>query len=116
MISDPKTAARIHIVINRNPSINFGSFITTKIVKIKPYINDKTLTLNTRVIKTLNADFDGDQINIFRIFGEYIGGKFEANMLPSANLYVDRINGHLNKDMCNSKDEVALYVDFMTRK
>ena len=34
-----------------------------KIARIKPNINDKTIRLNTAVIHTMAADFDGDKIN-----------------------------------------------------
>lgn len=114
MINDPDSAACIHIMINRNPSINYGAFVTLKIVRVKPSLEDKTLTINTRIIKTLNADFDGDQINIFRIIGSRVGDKFERAMNPVANLYINRINGKFNTDMANSKDEVAVYYEFLT--
>jgi hypothetical protein len=64
MIRDPKNIPYICLVINRNPSINFGSFNTAIVAGIKPDINDKTMTINTRIIKTMNADFDGDALNL----------------------------------------------------
>ena len=114
MISDPENIPYICIVINRNPSINFGAFIRVVVAKIKPDINDKTMTVNTRVIGTLNADFDGDQMNIFRIVGSYLSPKFVENMDPVRNLFVNRIDGHVNKSMLNIKDEVVVYQELMT--
>lgn len=114
MIKDPKNIPYIVLVINRNPSINFGSFNTAIIAGIKSDINDKTMTINTRIIKTMNADFDGDQLNIFRPIGSFLCAKFAENMDPTRNLYVDRTNGHVNRDMLNIKDEVVVYHSFMT--
>lgn len=114
MIKDPKNIPYICLVINRNPSINFGSFNTAIIAGIKSDINDKTMTINTRIIKTMNADFDGDQMNIFRPVGSFLCAKFAENMDPIRNLYVDRVNGHVNRDMLNIKDEFVVYHSFMT--
>lgn len=114
MIKDPKNIPYVCLIINRNPSINFGSFNTAVIAGIKSDINDKTMTINTRIIKTMNADFDGDQMNIFRPVGSFLCAKFAENMDPIRNLYVDRINGHVNRDMLNIKDEFVVYHSFMT--
>lgn len=114
MINDPESVAHITIMINRNPSINYLAFLTQKIVRVKPSLEDKTLTMNTRICTTLNADFDGDQINIFRIIGSRIGNKFKKSMNPVRNLYINRINGRFNRDMANMKDEIVVYHEFMT--
>ena len=78
-----KEKDHITVIINRNPSINYGSFLAMKIKHVKNDIYDKTLRLNTRVIKTMAADFDGDQINVFRIIGDDLGHRFSKNMNPS---------------------------------
>lgn len=109
IIKDKKNAPYIRLMINRNPSINFGAFLYCKIVRVKPSITDKTMTINTRIIKTLNADFDGDVLNIFRIPGADLGAKFAKNMDPTYNLYINRINGRLNPNMMPLKDEVILF-------
>jgi len=43
----------INILINRNPSINYMSFCSMKIRRIKKDINDKTLTVPTSIIKAM---------------------------------------------------------------
>lgn len=50
----------INVLINRNPSINFGSFLCMKVKRVTEGIASKTMRLNTRVIQVLAADFDGD--------------------------------------------------------
>ena len=50
-----------------------------KIARIKSNINDKTIRLNTSVIRTMAADFDGDQVNVFRIIGNDLSKRFIKN-------------------------------------
>jgi hypothetical protein len=112
MIRDPKNLPYIHIMINRNPSINYGSFLTVKIASINPNITDKTMTINTRIIKTMGADFDGDQLNVFRIIGAQLGTRFEINMNPKYNLYISKTNGRVNGAMMPTKNETVGFFQF----
>ena len=104
----------INVMINRNPSINFGSFLVMKIHSVKRDINDKTMRLNTRVIKTMAADFDGDQLNVFRIVGDDLGKRFGKNMNPRYNLYISNIDGKVNSALMAIKDEVVGFHSFNT--
>lgn len=100
-----------YVMVNRNPSINYGSFLMLKIVKVKPDIGDKTLTLNRRVLQTMCADFDGDQVNIFRVISESLSKKFRQTMDPKTNLFINRINGRFNRSLAPAKDEaMGFYV------
>jgi hypothetical protein len=83
-----------------------GSHGAFNIVYIKPNIDDKTVTLNTRVLTNMNADFDGDQINIYRPFGAYI--EYIFRQLSSIYLYIDTRTGKVNKGMLPRKDEIAI--------
>lgn len=50
----------MRVLINRNPSINYGSFLCMKVAKVKPNIHDKTLTIPTPILVTMNADSKND--------------------------------------------------------
>ena len=102
----------IGVLINRNPSINYGSFLYVKIHKVIPDINNKSMRLNTRVIKTMGADFDGDQLNIYRVIGRGFNKKFARTYDPRYNLYISRINGRVNRDMMPLKDEIVGFWHF----
>lgn len=78
-----------------------------KVKGVKRDIADKTMRLNTRVIQVLAADFDGDQLNVFRIIDRKLGKKMAKTMNPKYNLYIDRVNGLVNKDLMPLKDEVV---------
>ena len=44
------------VLVNRNPTINFGSIIYCKIKSIKPDYDDLTMNLSAQVLSNLNAD------------------------------------------------------------
>jgi DNA-directed RNA polymerase beta' subunit len=46
-------------LINRNPSINYGSILCMKIKEVKADKDDYTMSIPIQVLKVLNADFDG---------------------------------------------------------
>ena len=56
MISDPDCRKYLGVIINRNPSINYGSFIYVNIVGVKKDFSDKTLTTPISDIVPMNAD------------------------------------------------------------
>lgn len=101
--------AFITILINRNPSINYGSFMTVKVKRVKRNFHDKAVTIPTSIIQLMNADFDGDQVNLFRIFGLDLGKRFQRNMNPRYNHYISRMDGKVNRKMLPLKDEIASF-------
>jgi hypothetical protein len=56
--------------------------------------------------------FDGDVLNIFRIFGEDFYKRFAKNLNPRYNLYISRIDGKVNKDTMPFKDENIAFYQF----
>lgn len=94
-------------LINRNPSINVGSFDCMRVAGVKEDIYDKTLTIPNGILKPMNADFDGDQLNVFRIFGKDFIKRFRELMDPARNLTISRLNGTVNADTLPTKDEIA---------
>jgi len=97
----------MYVMINRNPSINYGSFLVMKVANVKPNINDKTLVIPTPILVSMGADFDGDQLNVFRIIGMDLSKRMAKCLNPRYNLYIDRINGRINKAAMPQKDEIV---------
>lgn len=44
------------VILNRNPTITFGSILLMKIRKIKPDSDDMTLAIPSAILPGLNAD------------------------------------------------------------
>lgn len=105
MTSDEECRKYLNVFISRNPCINYGSHLVVRIAMVKPDFNDKTMTLPSAFIRAMGADYDGDTLNIFRIFSEYSYKRFARNLDPRYNLYISRINGNVNKDSLPFKDE-----------
>lgn len=51
------------VIINRNPTITYGSILSMKIRKVKKDSRDLTLSIPSAILPGLNADFDGDVLN-----------------------------------------------------
>lgn len=80
-----------------------------KVRRAKQDFNDKSITLSTAIISIMNADFDGDQINIFRVFGLDLGKRFTKALDPVKNMYISRMDGRINRKMLPIKDETAAF-------
>lgn len=73
------------IILNRNPTITFGSILLMKIRKVKKDSDDVTLAIPSAILPGLNADFDGDVLNDLALtmeeFWELFDGFSPENML-----------------------------------
>ena len=112
MVTDKTCKKYMNVLICRNPCINYGSFLMMRIASVKRDIRDKTLTIPSNVLIPLNADFDGDVLNVFRIIGEYFNKEFSKCLNPRYNLYISRINGRINRECVPFKDETSAFYQF----
>lgn len=99
------------ILINRNPTINYGSLLCVKIVDIKrEYEDDYTMSLPIQILKVLNADFDGDVLNIISLKVKKLTKAFDKTYNPRKNMYISRNDGLFNDDFNLFKDQlIGLY-------
>lgn len=63
---------------NRNPSLHRGSIQTVRITKVKIDPLDPTFSMSTRIAAALNADYDGDEVNLYLLTTEKLlrNGKY----------------------------------------
>ena len=97
---------RLVIIINRNPTINYGSQLAMKIVKITRDINNHTMGLPIPILPVLNADFDGDILNIMVQVISHISDAYFTNLNPRSNLFISKNDGKFNADANLFKDEI----------
>lgn len=112
MVSSPKYNKFMWVILNRNPSINYGSFISVRVGRVKPGLNDKTLGVSPQVIIPMNADFDGDVLNVYRIVGADMAKDISKNLRPSTNLFVSRMTGKANTETLPNKEEITSFWAF----
>jgi DNA-directed RNA polymerase beta' subunit len=100
-----------HILINRNPTINYGSLLAMKVVDVKrEYEDDYTMSLPIQILKVLNADFDGDILNIISLKTKKLSKAYDKTFNPRKNMYVSRNDGLFNDDFNLLKDQmIGLY-------
>lgn len=89
---------RLMSIIQRNPSLMQGSALRMRITKFKhgPKSRndqgDQTISIPIIVVASLNADFDGDQINLSLAVDEKMGDHWES-LDPKFNIFqLDRPN------------------------
>lgn len=95
------------IIINRNPTINYGSLLCVKIVRIKhEFPEDYTMSLPLQILSVLNADFDGDILNIISLKTKKLAKQYNKIFNPRLNMFVSRNDGLFNSDFNLFKDQL----------
>lgn len=112
MTTDKKSKKYMGVLICRNPCINQGSFQYMRVAHATDDISNKTLMLPSSSFKPMNADIDGDVIDVFRIISEHFEKEFGKCLNPRYNLYMSRIDGKINREVVPYKDEAAAFYQF----
>ena len=97
-------------IVNRNPTIKYGSIICMRIRKVHRKYNNFTMTLGTTVLTALNADFDGDTLNIKSIKTTKMRDEYEATYSYKYNFCMSVLDGLFNPECDLLKDSsIAIY-------
>lgn len=94
------------VFINRNPTINYGSFDVMHVIDVTGDLDNYTLSMPVQVLAEYNADFDGDILNIGLFVTEDLADAYEKVFNPRKNMYVDRNDGLFNDGMGLHKDQI----------
>ena len=99
------------IIINRNPTINYGSLLCVKVKSVKnEFSEDYTMSLPLQILTVLNADFDGDILNIVSLKIKSLEKEYNKIFNPRLNMYISRNDGLFNNDFNLFKDQlIGLY-------
>jgi hypothetical protein len=95
------------IIINRNPTITFGSILMMNIRKVKKDPNDVCLAIPSAILPGLNADFDGDVLNNLALTMEEFWDLFEG--FSPTNMLIDRVTNSI-KYNCSSNECISLAI------
>ena len=85
----------VRILINRNPTLNYYSMLLMKIRKINKDDQNFCLEVPLSILPGLNADFDGDILNIIALMDKSLVHMFRK-FNPIERMIVDRDSGMLN--------------------
>ena len=92
----------ICILLNRNPSIAIGSILMLRVASVKDDFTDLTISVSNNILSNLNADYDGDVLNIFALLTQDQKEYFKA--LRPSNLIIDKNNGKFDRGFSLGKD------------
>ncbi len=87
-------------IINRNPTIQYGSILRVKCVGINL---NYTMSISLLVLKGLAADFDGDTLNIWALYNKDFINLTDEIFNP-VQMYISRNDGTCNGDMLPARD------------
>ena len=103
----------VRILMNRNPTLNYYSMLLMKVRKVKKDFSDFTLSVPLSVLPGLNADFDGDILNMIALTTEelvYAFRKFD----PVSRMIISRDSGFLNDYFTITKGQLIDLYYFCT--
>lgn len=99
----------VGVVINRNPTLNFYSMLLMNVRRIKRSGVDYCLSVPLGILSGLNADFDGDILNIIGVIDPIVKHMFRK-FAPIKRMIIARDTGRLNPYFSVSKSQkIDLY-------
>ena len=101
-----KSKHHVKIMLNRNPTINMGSYLNMRVKTVKRDYNDLSCSIPIQSLQSLNADFDGDVLNIVRLIGNEFTKEFGRIFDPHKAFLIDHNNGLFNSSFGLIKDEM----------
>ncbi len=97
----------IRVLLNRNPTLEYGSIQLMRVAKVKRDIEDFTMSLPLNILKNFNADFDGDVMNVFSIKEQFVLDCLDTVFSPNY-MFIDRNDGLFNESMNLFKDQIIV--------
>lgn len=94
-----------YVIINRNPTIDFGSMILMRIKEVTPDMDEFTMSIPISILSGLNADFDGDILNIFVVPTTKMAKKLQK-INPRKSMMISKNDGLFNSNMGLLKDQI----------
>lgn len=95
----------VKFIIQRNPTLTYGSILLMTIRKVKPDSNDLSLSIPSAILPSLNADFDGDAINTEALPLEELYYMFQG--FEPTYMIIDRSTGYIKTD-CSAMENISL--------
>lgn len=97
-----KEEGGLQILINRNPTIAFGSILQMQVGRVKREFNDLTLGIPNNILSLISGDFDGDVLAIFLILDQKFKRHF--SLFNPKNMMISNNDGKFNSALGLDKD------------
>lgn len=105
-----KDKGYIPILINRNPTINYGSIMFMRCIGIN---DNYTMSIPLQILKPLAGDFDGDVLNILYIINEAFAQKAEIVFSPKYAMMISHDDGKFDSSLNHSRDTLIMLNSFI---
>lgn len=103
------TKGGVKVLVNRNPTLNYGSIICMTVIDVKQDYEDLTMSIPVGVLGILAGDFDGDVLNIVSIKDRKMAEVYDRIFNPR-HMMIDKNDGNFNRKMNLIKDQlIGLY-------
>lgn len=99
------TDNEVGVLLNRNPTISYGSILYLKVAAIKKDFNDVTMSVNNLILTSLAGDYDGDVLNLISIKDKSTRELFKKVFSPT-HLIIDPNNGRFNDSLNLERDQI----------
>lgn len=93
----------VGVLLNRAPTLNYGSVIYLRFTDIKEIYEDQTLAVHPLTFSLYNGDVDGDVVTIILLHDKEIINKMKSS-LGIEQMLVDPNNGRLSSKLNIDKD------------
>lgn len=105
-----KDKGHIPILINRNPTINYGSIMFMRCIGIN---DNYTMSIPLQILKPLAGDFDGDVLNILYIINEAFAYRAEIVFSPKYAMMISHDDGKFDSSLNHSRDTLIMLNSFI---
>lgn len=95
----------VGVLLNRNPTISYGSILYLKVGKVKKDYSDVTMSVPNILLTSLAGDYDGDVLNLISIKDKTTREVLKRVFSP-INLLVDSNDGYFNNNLNLERDQV----------
>lgn len=101
LIKDDPTGFGIPVLVNRNPTLSYGSIQQMFVIDISDYY---TLKMPLQILPYFNADFDGDVLNVHRIQSKVFYEHAYYVFNPRNAMYINMNDGLTSLNILPYKD------------
>jgi DNA-directed RNA polymerase beta' subunit len=99
------TDNEVGVLLNRNPTISYGSILYLRVKEIKDNYDDVTISLSNNILTSLAGDYDGDVLNLVSIKDKTTRETFKRVFSP-VHLVIDPNNGQFNNSLNLERDQI----------
>lgn len=105
LIKSHSSGRGLPIVINRNPTIGYGSILQMYCIGI---VESYTMAIPLQILPLMAADFDGDVENILECINKAFAKRAAEIFNPANVMYISRNDGKLNTDVMHQRDTMII--------